>query len=104
MVDERTRELIEQGRRIRAALRQPQFAPLAFGAQWALLAVSESVLDEVPLDGADAFRAGLARHCLEAVGLDDRTATLSAGLQGRPTAALNELARSVAGPAVGDRR
>jgi hypothetical protein len=90
------------------AFRQPRFAPLAFGAQWALLTASEGVLDEVPLDRADAFRAGLgtgiARHSLEALGLDDRTATPSAGLQRRPTAALKELARSVAGPPVGDRR
>jgi F-type H+-transporting ATPase subunit alpha len=109
MVDERTRKLIEHGRRIRAVLRQPQFAPLSFGEQVALLlAASEGVLDEVPLDRVDAFRAGLgawlARHCPEALALDDQTARLSEDLQRSLTAALNELARSVAGPAVGDRR
>src|SRR5207244_7711474 len=51
MVDERTRKVIEHGRRIRAVLRQPQFAPLTLGEQVALLtAVSEGVLDDVPLD------------------------------------------------------
>jgi len=108
MVDERTRKLIEHGRRIRAVLRQPQFKPLAFGEQVALLlAASERVLDEVPFDRVDAFRAGLgawlARHCPEALGFDDQTARLSEDLQRSLTAALKELARSVAGPPVGRR-
>ena len=109
MVDERTRKLIEHGRRIRAVLRQPQFAPLALGEQVALLlAVSGGVLDEVPLDRVDAFRAGLgtwlAQHCREALALDDQTATLSEDLQGRLTTALKELARSVAGPPAENQR
>jgi ATP synthase alpha/beta chain, C terminal domain len=37
MVDERTRKVIEHGRRIRAVLRQPQFTPLTLGEQVALL-------------------------------------------------------------------
>jgi F-type H+-transporting ATPase subunit alpha len=109
MVDERTRRLIEHGRRIRAVLRQPQFAPLAFGEQVALLlAASEGVLDEVPVDRVDAFRAGLGSwltgHCRETLELDEQTATLSQDLQGRLTTALRELARSVSGAPVGDRR
>ena len=60
MVDERTRKTIEHGRRIRAVLSQPQFAPLSLGEQVALLvAVSEGLLDAVPLDRVAAFRAGL---------------------------------------------
>ena len=56
MVDERTRKIIEHGRRIRAVLRQPQFAPLALGEQVALLvAVSQGVLDDVPLDRVDCL-------------------------------------------------
>jgi len=107
MVDERTRKLIEHGRRIRVVLRQSQFAPLALGEQVALLlAVSGGVLDEVPLDRVDAFRAvlgtWLAQHCLEALALDDQTATLSEDLQGRLMKALKELARSVAGPPAGN--
>jgi F-type H+/Na+-transporting ATPase subunit alpha len=103
MVDERTRKIIEHGRRIRAVLRQPQFAPLALGEQVALLiAVSQGVLDDVPLDRVDSFRAGLgawlARHCPEALAFDDQTAELSDQLSERLTTALGGLARSVGAP------
>ena len=103
MVDERTRKIIEHGRRIRAVLRQPQFAPLALGEQVALLvAVSRGVLDDVPLDQVDSFRAGLgawlARHCPEALAVDDQTAELSDQLSERLTTALGGLARSVRAP------
>jgi F0F1-type ATP synthase alpha subunit len=51
MVDERTREKIEHGRRIRAILTQPQFAPLSIAHQVALLvAIDERLLDRLPLD------------------------------------------------------
>ena len=108
MVDERTRKLIGHGRRIRAVLRQPQFAPLGVGEQVALLlAVAEGILDEVPLDRVDAFRAGLgtwlAQHCREVLTLDDQTTRLSEDLQGRLKAALKELARSIARPPAGDK-
>ncbi len=68
MVDERTRKVIEHGRRIRAVLGQRQFAPLSLGEQVALLAaLSDGVLDAVPLERVDAFRAALApwlaEHC-----------------------------------------
>jgi proton translocating ATP synthase F1 alpha subunit len=103
MVDERTRKVIEHGRRIRAALRQPQFAPLELGEQVALLlAVSTGVLDGVPLERVDAFRARLrgwlAEYCPEALALDDRTASLSEDQRERLFAALEALARSVAAP------
>ena len=103
MVDERTRKIIEHGRRIRAVLRQPQFAPLALGEQVALLvAVSQGVLDDVPLDRVDSFRAGLgawlARHCPEALAFDDQTTELSDQLSERLTTVLGGLARSVAAP------
>jgi F-type H+/Na+-transporting ATPase subunit alpha len=107
MVDERTRKMIEHGRRIRAVLRQPQFAPLALGEQVALLlAVSEGVLDEVPLDRVDAFRtalgAWLPQGCPDALALDDQTAALAEDLQRRLAAALRELARSFAVPSAED--
>jgi F-type H+-transporting ATPase subunit alpha len=103
MVDERTRKVIEHGRRIRAVLRQPQFAPLALAEQVALLlTVSEGLLDDVPLDRLDPLRASLgswlAQHCPEALALDDRT-TLSEDLRERLSAALQALLRSVATPA-----
>jgi len=106
MVDERTRKVIAHGRRIRAVLRQPRFAPLTLGEQVALLtAVSEGVLDDVPLDRVDAFRSGLgswlAQHCPEAVSPEDRAATLSE--HDRLTNALKALARAVAMPMTADR-
>jgi F-type H+-transporting ATPase subunit alpha len=108
MVDERTRKVIEHGRRIRAVLRQPQFAPLALAEQVALLlAVAEGVLDDVPLDRLDALRTSLgpwlAQHCPEALALDDRT-TLSEDLHERLLAALEALARSVSMGTTADRR
>jgi F-type H+/Na+-transporting ATPase subunit alpha len=103
MVDERTRKVIEHGRRIRAVLGQRQYAPLSLGQQVALLsAVAEGVLDAVPLDRVDAFRAALgawiAERCPEVAALDDRSPALSAGLRASLTAALQALARSLAEP------
>ncbi|MGE5269938.1 MAG: F0F1 ATP synthase subunit alpha [Thiohalocapsa sp.] len=103
MVDERTRKLIEHGRRIRAALRQPQFAPLSLGDEVALLlAVATRALDEVPLDRVDTFRsrlhAWLAEHCSQALKLDERAAALEPALKEALTASMRALARSVAGP------
>ena len=101
MVDERTRKVIEHGRRIRAILGQSQFAPLSLGEQVALLsALSEGVLDTVPLDRIPAFRiglrSGLADHCSEMVTLDDRAAALSDDLRTRLKTSLEGLARSLA--------
>ena len=103
MVDERTRKTIEHGRRIRAVLRQPQFAPLPLGEQVALLfALAKGVLDELPLEKVEPFRAALhdllAAHCSEALSLDDRTATLSLELEDRLLAALTTLAQSFFAP------
>jgi F0F1-type ATP synthase alpha subunit len=108
MVDDRTRKVIEHGRRIRAVLRQPQFAPHTLSDQVALLtAVSEGVLDDVPLERIDAFCVSLgvwlAQHCPEAVSLDDQAATLSEDLHGRLSTALKALARTVTSPATADR-
>jgi F-type H+/Na+-transporting ATPase subunit alpha len=107
MVDERTRKVIEHGRRIRAVLRQPQFAPLALGAQVALLlAVSQGLLDDVPLERVDGFRAGLAAwlgdQCPEALALDDQTAAVSADLRERLTATLKTLAQKITAQTPGE--
>jgi F-type H+/Na+-transporting ATPase subunit alpha len=101
MVDERTRKVIEHGRRIRAVLGQRQYAPLSLGQQVALLsAVAEGVLDAVPLDRVDAFRAALGawitERCPEVAALDDRSKALSAELRASLTAELEALARSLA--------
>jgi F-type H+-transporting ATPase subunit alpha len=50
-LDEDTRKIIEHGRRIRACLKQPEFAPVSVPAQIAiLLALTADLFDPVPLD------------------------------------------------------
>ena len=58
-LDEDTRLIIEHGRRIRACLQQPEFAPMSVSAQIAvLLALTDEYFDKVPLDQmADAESA-----------------------------------------------
>ncbi|BAN34535.1 ATP synthase subunit alpha [Sulfuricella denitrificans skB26] len=49
-LDEDTRKIIEHGRRIRACLKQPEFAPVSVPAQIAvLLALTAGLFDDVPL-------------------------------------------------------
>jgi F-type H+-transporting ATPase subunit alpha len=100
MVDERTQKTIEHGRRIRAVLAQKQFAPLPLGEQVALVtALNDGVLDAVPLESIESFRAGLrpwlAEHCPEVLALDDQAKTLSDDLRARLKSALIALARSL---------
>jgi F-type H+-transporting ATPase subunit alpha len=50
-MDEHTRKIIEHGRRIRACLKQPEFAPVSVPAQIAvLLAFTAELCDAVPMD------------------------------------------------------
>jgi F-type H+-transporting ATPase subunit alpha len=50
-LDEDTRKIIEHGRRIRACLKQPEFAPVSMPAQIAvLLALTAELFNRVPLD------------------------------------------------------
>ena len=82
MLDARTTKVIEHGRRIRAVLRQPQFAPLSLGEQAALLvAAADGVLDQLPLDRIETLRGGLkdrlAERCPEALALDNESPPLS---------------------------
>jgi F-type H+-transporting ATPase subunit alpha len=50
-LDEGTRKTIEHGRRIRACLKQPEFAPVSVPEQIAvLLALTAELFDRVPLD------------------------------------------------------
>lgn len=58
-LDEDTRRLIEHGRRIRACLKQPEFAPVSVPSQIALLlALTAELLDDVPSERmADAEQA-----------------------------------------------
>jgi F-type H+-transporting ATPase subunit alpha len=57
MVDERTRSVIEHGRRIRAILIQPEYEPLSLALQVALLvAIDEKLVDRIPLDRVAELR------------------------------------------------
>jgi proton translocating ATP synthase F1 alpha subunit len=100
MVDERTRKVIEHGRRIRAVLAQRQFGPLSLGEQAALLcALADGVLDVVPLDRIEVFRAALgpwlAEHAPEIKAIDDQSNAIADELRARLKTALTALARSV---------
>ena len=66
-LDDDTRKIIEHGRRIRACLKQPEFAPVSVPAQIAvLLALTAKLFDRVPLDrmtdAEHAVRAGGGEH------------------------------------------
>jgi len=96
MVDERTRKVIEHGRRMRAVLGQPQFAPLSLGEEVALVcALSAGVFDDMPLDRIGAFRHALrpwlAAHSPEILALADQAPALSPDAHARLTAALHAL-------------
>jgi proton translocating ATP synthase F1 alpha subunit len=101
LVDERTRQVIEHGRRIRAVFSQPQYAPLSIGEETALLlAVAQRLLDDVPLERVGAFRARLrdwlAAQQPEILALDDRSPPLTDEPRRRLASALATLARTVA--------
>jgi len=97
MVDERTRLVIEHGRRIRAVLTQKQFAPLPLGLEVALLtALKEGILDGIPLDRLGAFRERLGpfltEHCPDILALGDRAPPLSPDQLAKLAASLRALA------------
>ena len=63
MVDERTEKKIKHGRRLRAILAQPEYAPLPLSLQVALLlAVAEECLDDLPLASMPEFRRHVAER------------------------------------------
>ena len=60
VLDPRVQARIARGERIRAALVQPQFAPMSLAMQVAvLLALQRGALDALPVDRIGAFRAAL---------------------------------------------
>jgi F-type H+-transporting ATPase subunit alpha len=96
MVDERTRQIIEHGRRIRAVLTQPQYAPLSVAHQVALLlAIDERSLDRLPLDKVSEFQAKLVAwlndRAAQAVRQINATGELEAAPRAALIAAINEL-------------
>ncbi len=107
MVDERTRKIIEHGRRIRSVLSQRQFHPLSLGEEVALLlALDLRVLDAIPLERVDDFRAQLkswlTEHYPAVLALDDK-GELADTARAELGVALRALAQSLAaaGPATG---
>ncbi len=69
-LDSRTQAQIDHGRRIRAVLTQPQYAPLSLGHEAAeLLALHDDLLEQLPLERIEAFKAQLVAwldvHCPE---------------------------------------
>jgi len=102
LVDERTRRIIEHGRRIRAVFTQSQYAPLIVGEEVALLlALAERLLDDVPLERIGIFRDRLhdwlASHQPEALELDDRSPAMPEEARARLKGVLARLAEIVAG-------
>jgi F-type H+-transporting ATPase subunit alpha len=70
-VDPRTQAQIDHGRRIRAVLTQPRFAPLSLAREACeLLALHEGLLDQIPLARIDVFKRMLPGW------LDERCKTL----------------------------
>jgi F-type H+-transporting ATPase subunit alpha len=101
MVDERTRGVIEHGRRIRAILRQGQFAPLPLGVQVAVLtALAERILDALPLERIEPYRdqleSWLRANCPEILEIDGKDPP-APELAKRLVASLRELARQIGG-------
>ena len=103
MVDERTRGIIEHGRRIRAVLDQEPLAPLSLAEEIALLyAVSERLLDRLEIARIGEFRKRLLpwlrEHCADALRLAERSEPLSGDLREHLKSALTGLAQSVGVP------
>jgi F-type H+-transporting ATPase subunit alpha len=77
-LDEETRRTLERGRRVRAVLRQPQYAPIRAADQVvALLAVTSGVLDETPVDQIAAAESQLCAAVR--TGLPDAYALIEGG-------------------------
>jgi F-type H+-transporting ATPase subunit alpha len=89
MVDERTHNIIEHGRRIRAALTQPQYQPLSLAHQLALLvAIDEKLIDRLPVDRVAELSAAIGGW-LDAEGSGQaRRINTTGNLDGRERAAL----------------
>ncbi len=103
MVDERTRAIIEHGRRIRAVLEQEPLAPLSLAEEIALLyAVSERLLDRLEIERIGELRRRLLpwlrEHCPTALTLGERSEPLGGDLSEHLKAALAALVQSVGVP------
>jgi F-type H+/Na+-transporting ATPase subunit alpha len=101
MVDDRTRSIIEHGRRIRAVLTQPEYEPLSLALQVALLvAIADKIIDRVPLDKVAELRSATAEW-LKAGGVElghriNSSGDLNAVGRGTLTAMLTEIVERIA--------
>jgi len=65
-LDDNTRKIIEHGRRIRACLKQPEFAPVSMTEQiTVLLALSEKLFDAIPLEQMSAAEQAVREAAAE---------------------------------------
>jgi len=102
MVDERTHKIIEHGRRIRAVLTQPQYAPLPLAHQVALLlALDEGMLDRLALDKIAELRDALAQwlesRCASVIERINTAGELDDSARATLRAAMGELIARAAG-------
>lgn len=98
---------IERGRRIRAILSQPQYAPFRLADEVALvLALQSGLLDGVPVERIAAFRAELPgwidRFAAAAVAAMERTGCLAESDRAELRTSLAALATRLAPPAPGE--
>jgi F-type H+-transporting ATPase subunit alpha len=100
MIDERTRAIIEHGRRIRAILTQPQYEPRSVAHQVALLlAIEERLLDRLALEQVNVvaakLEAWLKERAAQAVRAINDTGELDEGARTAMVAALEELVEQI---------
>jgi F-type H+-transporting ATPase subunit alpha len=105
-LDPRTQDQINHGRRIRAVLTQPQYAPLSLSHEMAeLLALHEGLLDALPLDQVEAFKRRLpkflAEHCQDLLDRVDRERQLGEEDRAALSKAIGSLVRSLQPAAAG---
>ena len=105
-LDPRTQAQIDHGRRIRAVLTQGQHAPMSLAAEAAeFLALREKVLETLPLDRIDAFKARLPawleQRCKPALERIETERTLSQDDRSELVAAMSALAGSLGTEAAG---
>ncbi len=106
MVDERTRKVIEHGRRIRAVLTQPQYAPLPLAHQTALLlALNEGILDRLAVERIGELRGALKEwlegRCAAGIRQISATGELDDATRAALRSLMAELAERAGGSAAG---
>jgi len=97
VMDDRTRQTLEHGRRVRAVFTQPRGDPLSLSEEVILLvALSEGVLDEVPLDRIERVKRALRQCVLADCGAIVARIDATARLSDEDRRTLAALARSIA--------